>query len=261
MEDSSKTLDEAIEKAKQEKPVRYPILDIAENIEEIREVCLNAAPYITKMNPELVKPAVWEFTGKVVLEMILETFKYLNERKSVDYAKVFINWGQLATMGISYAVTKTADKNGTFNPYIEVGHDMLYETPSSEYDDLMTSDMANTLNEEGIPHLHPMFYEQRGEIVKICQKVATTLLNHSKIDVQHAESLTFVVVAFFRKMKEWLINHKDDNGETSQSIRFGRLVIFGIDKRKDGTYFISVTPAQTLKMEYAKGDDKSEVNS
>lgn len=244
----TQTLDNMISSANAEKPERKPLLNFSENVAEIREICLAAAPYVKQMNNELLEPEPWEVLVQGVIQVLKETFKFLNENKSPDIGEVFIEYGSIMKIAISSAVTKTADKVGTFNPCIYVGQDLAFGF--SDYNDLMTSDMAATLKDEGIEYMHPMFYEQREQMKEICKRAASVLAADFGIEMFDYESLTYFIVAFFRKAKEFLTEHKDDG----MSFYVGRLIKMGIEKHKDGTYFIFVTPAQEFKMENAKGD-------
>ena len=244
----AQTLDDMITSANKERVERKPLLNFSENVNEIREICLEAAPYVKEMNEELMEPDPWELVVQGVIFVLKETFMFLNENKSKDFKEVFIDYGTLMKVAISYAETKTAGKAGTFNPCIYVGKDLDYNT--TEYNDLMTVDMKKTLEEEGIPYMHPMFFEQREQIKEICSRAARKITADFGVAMYNSESLSYFLVAFFRKAKEWLIKHED----ASPVFYIGRLIKMGIEKHKDGSFFIYVSPAQQFKMEYAKGD-------
>lgn len=244
----TQTLDEMISSANKELPDRKPLLNFSENVEEIREICLRACPYVREMNNELLEPEPWEVLIQGVIYVLKETFAMLNDNKSPDVGEVFIEYGTLMKIAISAAVTRTADKVGTYNPCIYVGKELEYGF--SDYNDLMTSEMAQTLKSEGLEFLHPMFFEQREQIKDICERASRRLESEMGIQMFDYESLTYFVVAFFRKAKEYLVEHKDED----MQFYIGRLIKMGIEKHKDGTYFIYVTPAQEFKMENAKGD-------
>lgn len=245
-----KTLDDMITSANNELPDRKPLLNFSENVEEIREICLRACPYVKEMNPELLEPEPWEVLIQGVIYVLKETFAMLNANKSPDIGEVFIDFGSLMRLAISTAVTKTGDKAGTYNPAIYVGKDLEYGTVAADYNDLATTEMAQKLREEGIEYMHPMFYEQRAQIKDICENAARRLTPEMGIEMLDYEALTYFVVAFFRKAKEYLIEHKEDQ----PSFYVARLIKMGIEKMKDGTFFIYITPAQEFKMENAKGD-------
>lgn len=244
----TQTLDEMISSANKVDVERKPLLNFSANVDELREICLQAAPYVKEMNDELMEPDPWELVIQGVIMVLKETFAFLNENKSTEFHEIFINYGSLMKVAVSYAETKTASKVGTFNPCIYVGKDLDYNV--REYNDLMTADMAKTLKDEGIPYMHPMFFEQREQIKEICSRAAKNITADFGIKMFNSESLSYFVVAFFRKAKEWLIEH--ETGDPSFYI--GRLVKMGIETHKDGTHFIYVSPAQQFKMEYSKGD-------
>lgn len=242
------TLDDMISSANSQRVDRKPLLNFSENIDEIREICLAAAPYIKEMNPELMEPDPWEIVIQGVINVLKETFAFLNDNKSKDVQEVYINYGSLMKLAISSAVTKTADKVGTFNPCIYVGKDLDYNT--RDYNDLMTPEMAATLEKEGIRLMHPMFFDQRAQMKEICSRAARNIAEDCGIQIFDSECLTYFLVAFFRKAKEYLIARQDD----APVFYVGRLIKMGIEKHKDGSFFIYVAPAQTFKMEYAKAD-------
>lgn len=250
MGNTTSSLDELIQSANEEKVEKRPLLNFSENVAELREICQMAAPYVKKMNPLLMEPDDWELIICGVIEMLKETFAFLRDNRSPEFSEVFINYGSLMKIAISHAVTKTGEKCGTFNPCIYVGDDLKYETSPEKYNDLMTSEMSKTLESEGIPFLHPMFYEQRKQIAEICSRAARTIADECAIELYDSESLTYLFVAFFRKAKEWLIEHEEDE----PVFYIGRLIKMGIEIHKDGSKFIYVSPAQEFKMEYAKMD-------
>ena len=250
-------LDKAIEESNIERAQRFPLLDIATNVQELSEICEEAAKYVTEMNDELFKPEPWEFVAQTAMQVLLATFKYLNKRKSKEFAEVYIDMGQLFQVAICYGETKNGDKNGTFNPVIRVGHDMAYEHKDESYNDSMTAAMAGELEDMGLKYLHPMFYDNKEQMKDIFATAANNLTTKYGIKIPEPEALSYIIVAFFRKAKEYFIAHKDE--PDGVEIKLGRLITMGIDKEADGNYFIYVSPAQEFKMENSKGDDGSEM--
>lgn len=254
----SKTLEEATKEANIDRAQRFPLLDINTNVEEIREIAQRAMPYVREMCSDLMEPSPWEFCTQIVMQMLRSTFGYLNQRKSTEFKEVYINLGTLMKVSICYGETKSGDKVGTFNPSIEVGHDLAYEFREEPYNDAMSNDMAGQLEEIGMTYLHPMFYDVREEMKKICETAAANIMARYGIKVTESESLSYVLVAFFRKAKEWLLEHKDDNDGYGAEFELGRLITMGIEKHADGSYFIYIAPSPEFKMDNAKGDDKTE---
>lgn len=253
-----KPLDEAIKEANIDRAKRFPLLDINTNIEEIREIAQRAAPYVREMCPDLMEPEPWEFTTQIVIQMLRTTFGYLNKRKSTEFKEVYLNMGTLMKVAICYGETPTGDKVGTFNPVIEVGKDLDYTYREEPYNDAMSTEMAKELEDAGMRYLHPMFYDIRKEMHEICETCKANIQAYYQIRVEEADSLSYVLVAFFRKAKEWLLEHKDDNDGYGAEFSIGRLVTMGIERHADDTYFIYVTPSPEFKMDNAKGDDKTE---
>ena len=142
-----KTLDEAIEQANVERANRYPLLELSENVEELSKIAEMAADYVVQMNDELMKPEPWEFVVRVVIETMEETMKYLDQRKSTEFAEIYIDFGTLFRISICYAETQQNDLNGTFNPAIRIGHDMAYDKRNESYNDAMSAKMAGELED------------------------------------------------------------------------------------------------------------------
>lgn len=254
----AKTLDDAIKEANIDRAKRFPLLDINTNIEEIREIAQRAIPYVHEMCPDLMEPEPWEFTTQIVMQLLRATFGYLNKRKSTEFKEVYLNLGTLMKVSICYGETKTGDKVGTFNPAIEVGRDLDYAFREEPYNDAMSNDMAQELEAAGMKYLHPMFYDVRKEFHEICETTKANIQANYQIKVTESDSLSYVLVAFFRKAKEWLIEHKDDNDGYGAEFSLGRLIDMGIEKHADESYFIYLTPSPEFKMDNAKGDDKTE---
>ena len=255
----SKSLDEAIQSANTDRARRFPLLDITDNVAEIREIAQMAAPYVREMNPELLEPEPWECLVQIVMQFLRATFEYLDKRKSTEINEIYIDLGTLMRVSIFYGETKKGDKVGTFNPGISVGRDMAYEFREEPYNDAMSADMANDLEEIGMRYLHPMFYDIREEMKKICETVAANMVALYGVRILDSESVSYIVVAFFRKAKEWLVEHKDDDEGYGAEINLGRLITIGIEKRADGDHFIYITPSPEFKMDNAKGDQKTEM--
>lgn len=252
-----KTLDEAIEQANVERANRYPLLELSENVEELSKIAEMAADYVVQMNDELMKPEPWEFVVRVVIETMEETMKYLDQRKSTEFAEIYIDFGTLFRISICYAETQQNDLNGTFNPAIRIGHDMAYDKRNESYNDAMSAKMAGELEDMGLKYLHPMFYDNKEIFKEIFEKTANNIAAKYGAKIPESESLSYIVVAFFRKAKEYLISQKDTPG--GLEIKLARILTMGIEKEADGDYFISIIPGQEFKMEHAKSNAKSEI--
>ena len=118
--------------------------------------------------------------------------------------------------------------------------------------------MAKELEESGMKYLHPMFYDVRKEMHEICETTKANIQARYQINVMESDSLSYVLVAFFRKAKEWLIEHKDDGEGYGAEFSLGRLIEMGIEKHKDDSYFIYIAPSPEFKMDNAKGDNITE---
>lgn len=252
-----KTLDEAVKEAEKGRVMRYPLWDFKQNVAEIREIATAAQKYVHELNPEICEPPVWEFVPQTVQQVMVASFEYLNKRKSREHNQVYMDFGALMTIGINYAETAEADKEGTFNPWIKVGRELSYAFREEPYNDAMSTDMAKELKDMGMQYLHPMFYDVREQMKEIFETASGIIESKYGYEIPDSDTLSYVVVAFFRKVKEYLIEHKD-NVEVDLEINLGRIMVFGIEKEADGNYNIYITPSPKIKMEHSKGDDITE---
>ena len=251
------SLDEAIQEANIERAARYPLLELSENVEELQKIAEMAADYVPQMNDELMKPEPWEFVVRAVIEVMRETCKYLDARKSTEFAEIYINFGTLFKISICYGEMNQNDLNGTFNPVISVGHDMAYDKRGESYNDAISAKMQGELEDMGLKYLHPMFYDNKEIMKEIFEKAANAIASKVGMNIPETEALSYVVVAFFRKAKEYLISQKDTPG--GLEIKLARILTMSIEKEADGDYFIAIIPGQEFKMEHAKSNAKSEM--
>lgn len=255
-------LDKKIEQASVEKALRYPMMRIKDNLKEIREIGERAQDYFVKLDPEVLRPNRWEPIPQITMDFLNSVFKYLGDRKTTEVAEIYLNVGNIMRVSIEYASTKGADKEGTLNPKITVGPDMDFN--KREYEDSMTIEQAETLRVDGCEHLPIQFFDDRKVIKEICMELKPKLYTNYGIKITDSSwgIIPLSVVAFFRCAKDWLIQHKDD-GECGVQINLGNTVFIGVEKEgleeDDVEYFIYITPGQNFKLDYAKGDDKTEV--
>lgn len=252
-----KTLDEAVREAEVGRAYRYPLWDFKQNVVELREIATATQKYVHELNPDIAEPPTWEFVMQTVRQLMITAFEYLNQRKSTEYNEVSMQLGTLMTIGISYGETFEADKEATFNPWIKVGKDISYLHRAEAYNDDMSREMAKEMEDMGMTYLHPMFYDVREQMKDILKTVASIMESKYYTRIPNSDTLSYVMVAFFRKAKEYLISHFE-NGEEDVEINIGRVMVFGIQKEADGDCFIYVTPSPEIKMEHSKGDHITE---
>lgn len=252
-------LDQKIEKATVEKAMRYPLVGIKDNLAEIREIGQMAQDYFTELDPEVLRPSRWEIIPQITIDFLDSVFKYLGDKKRTDVAEIYLRLGDIMTPAIEYATTKGADKDGTLNPKITIGPDMAFD--KTDYDDSITMEQAQILEADGCNHLPIQFFEDREVIKEICLELKPKLYSRYGIKLmQNWALIPLAFVAFFRCAKKWLINHKDD-GECGVEINIGDYVFMGIQKEGDDDdveYIMYITPGQKFKLDYAKGDEKTE---
>lgn len=253
------TLDEQIEKATAEKALRYPLMGFKDSLKEIREISEAAQDYILTLNPEVMRPNRWEVIPQITIDFIGGVLNYLGERKSTDVAEVYLNVGNLMTVFIEYGTTSGANKEGTLNPKVTIGTDLLMET--EEYNDEVSIEQADILTIEESELLPIQFFDDRKVIKEICLEIKPKLYSNYGIKLGKEWGLIpLCAVAFFRCAKDWLIKHKDD-GPCGVYIKLGNLLEFGIEKEgpdDDVEYHTYITPGQSFKQDNSKNDADTE---
>lgn len=254
-------LDKRIEDATVEKALRYPLIGIRDNLTELRLIGESAQDYITTLNPDLIRPGRWEVIPQIAMDFLKEVYRYLGERKRTDVSEVYLDLGDIMRVSIEYTATAKADKEGTLNPKIVVGNDMLLET--TEYNDDITFEQAEILRADECAGLPAQFFENRKVIKDIAMAVKPKLMTQYGIKISDSSwtAIPCAFVAFFRCAKKWLTEHKDD-GPRGVDINVGNIVSIGIEKEglegEEPDYFLFITPGQVFKHNYAKGDNDTE---
>jgi hypothetical protein len=254
-------LEAKMHQASLERQTRYPLLSITDNLKEIREIAEKTQDYMVELNPELLRPQLWESIPRIAMEFIEHAFAYMGDRKTTEFGEICLPLGKIMTVGVEYATTEGSDKEGTFNPFIRIGKEMDYDYKDEPYDNSIDVNMASLLREEQCENLMGQFFDNRKEIKTISQSVTSILLNNYGIKFLDWTLVPLTFVAFFRKAKEYLISHKDD-GECGVEINFGDAVTFGIEKEgwdDDISYRIYIIPGQKPKLNNAKDDSKTEL--
>lgn len=264
------SLDEKIQQANIERQRKYPLLDISDNRAEIREIAQKTQDYIVELNPEVRRPHIWESIPRIVIEFITKAFESLKDKSVIELGEVTLTLGDITTLGVNYTTTSDADKFGNITPFCICRSEWKYENASLPYQDAVPSDIAKILEEEDCVGLPIQFYENREQIKEISVAAFKTLHTNYGIkfsaDVDDTRTwwlIPLIVLAFMRKAKEFLIEHKDD-GEIGVTINFADLISFGI--RKEGgmdeddpiDYILFIEPGQIFKKENAKSDGDTE---
>lgn len=243
---SKKIKDEELEKRK-----RYPILDIVNNREEIREIAEQTIAYAGELYPELKGLSKYVIVPRIVIEVMLQYYKLIDSKKAKG-KNVYINIGDFLNIGIEYGDTATGDKLGTFNPIIKTGPELQYYN-----DDPSKNELTKTL---------PVFNsEDESQLEFVCKNTQNVLKSNFGIIVDEWTSISKIFTSFLRVTRDYLIKHKDDEGaEAGLDIYLGTVLDIGIaaeDTDNGVEYIIQFAPGQTFKFDNAKSDEDSEKES
>jgi hypothetical protein len=259
-------LEERIRKAEIEKERRYPLLNIVDNRKEIRDISMAAQDYMSELNPELKKIKVWEAIPRIVIEFIQASFTKLSRADAMNNGSSSIIIGDIMELGVDGLRTNDGDKDGNITPLIKCRSEFKYENVNLPYRDEISADDAAILREENCEGLPVQFFDNREEIKEISIIAKKSLETNYGIMFGNSDDwyiIPLIVVAFFRKTRDYLVKHKDD-GEIGVAISFANLLKIGIIKEggiEEGDpvdYFLYINPEQVFKKDNAKGDDITE---
>ena len=237
---SKKIKDEELQKRK-----RYPILDIVNNREEIREISEQTLEYMGELYPELKDLATWEIVVRVVMETMIQYYKVVDSKKKKGQS-IFITIGDFLTIGIEYGETN-GDKVGTMNPIITTGPELQY------YND---DDEKNKLSQT-IPVLNT---EDQSQMEFVAKNVQNILKSNYGIVIEPWTIIPRMFTAFLRVSRDYLIRHKDAESY-GMDIYLGNVLDIGIAKEDTDNgveYIIQYAPGQTFKFDHAKSDEETE---
>ena len=259
-------LDEKIQQANIERARKYPLLMIVDNRKEIREISISAQDYMVELNPELKKVKIWEVIPRITIEFILAALKKLNKSDAMNEGESTIIIGDIMEIGIDGMFTTDGDKDGNITPLIKTRSEFKYENVSLPYRDEMTIDQLKVLQSENCEGLPVQFYDNREEIKEISKMAMKVLLSDYGVKMGGDDEwyiIPLTVVAFFRKTRDWLVEHKDD-GEAGVEINFANLINIGISKEGGFSdddpvdYVLYIQSEQIFKKDNAKDDGKTE---
>lgn len=252
------SLEGKIKQAERERIQKYPLLDITNNRKEIREISELACEYARELNPSMKPIKTWEIAPRITMEFINQTYSYLASKTSSDNGEVSVELGNILTMSIEFTYIANADKDGTFNPRITVGSDLVFDTDkqaSSSCEETALDDSEETL------YLLPEFYKNREEIQTIAQNTMLVLAKDYELTISNWSYVVLIFVAFMRKAKDYVVLHKDDT-EFGIDIDLGDVIGIGIEKYGDDEevgYCFYIKPKRSEKMG-SKDDNKSELH-
>jgi hypothetical protein len=263
-------LEEKIKQATVEKHRRYPLLDVTDNRAEIREISQAAQDYMVELCPSVKRLRIWEAIPTIVIEFMIAAFGELSKADAMKLGESSVIIGNLFEIKLKGMLTSDGDKMGNISPSITCRSEFKWEDKDLPYIDNIMVDQAEILREEQCEGLPVQFFEDRETIKRICTTAAGPLTNDYGITVGEHDwwLISLVVVAFFRKAKEWLINwgesHKNDDTigvdiNLADVISLGINKEGGIDEDDPVTFVLSITPQQIFKKDHAKGDDSTEL--
>ena len=244
---------------------RFPLLDITDNREQICKISMATQDYMIELNPDMKKLKIWEAIPRIVIEFINASFTQLQKEDITKTGVTSAVIGDIMEIGLEYMETTDADKDGNITPRIKCRSEWKYENALLPYVDDIPIDMAKIMQDEKCEGLPVQFFENREQIEKISKLAAAVLRDPYGIMVMDSDwfLIPFTFMAFMRKAKEFLIEHKDDEG-IGVNINFADLINLGITKEggiEEGDpvdYILYITPQQIFKKDNAKDDGKTE---
>lgn len=257
-------LEQKVKQSRIERERKYPMLDITDNRKEIREIAEATQDYMVQLNPDVVRLKIWESIPRITMEFILAAFTKLDKAEAKKEGETSVVIGDLMEVGVQHLTTTDADKQGSLNPVIRCRSEFKWENVSLPYHDEVPVDIANVLRDENCEGLLVQFYDNRAEIKEISDLAIRNLINYGiQFGANDWWIVPLVVVSFFRKTRDWLVEHKDD-GELGVEIRFADIMKIGV--RKEGgmeeddpvDYILYIAPDQIFKKDNAKGDETTE---
>lgn len=255
------TLEEKTAEAERERAVRYPLWDLPNNRKELREISEQAMKLLTEgdhaLRPDMLPISMWEVVPRITMEVLQAIVNYLVAHRSVDVSEVYLTFGKLFDIGIEFIVMNNSENPTSFNPKIHVLSELSYEMKDVPYDDLVSVEDGQILREENSEWLPIQFFEERETLYEIVKGLISfpngrdgVLATKYGITLFDWTILYSVTLAFFRAMKQYLIDHKDDQ-EVGLEFDLGRIIKFGIAKNgddDDDDYDIFIIPGQEFKV-------------
>lgn len=242
-----------IEKEQVERAKRYPLLDIQNNREEIRTIAQETIKYAAELYPRLEGIEYWEIIARTAIEFMNQYIKLANSKKSTKNC-VMIPMGEFMSVGVEYGETADSDKDGTYNPIITIGPELAYDNENPENNKLRKNP--------------PVFNEDDEQNIDfICKSTQNVCKSKYTIIFEDHKDIARLTFAFFRQIRQYLIDHKDDESTSDfdygLDIDLGNVLDIGICKYDvDGVvnYAIQFSPGQSLKV-LVKDDEDTETKN
>lgn len=243
-------LAEEVERAEKERAKRYPLLDVVNNLEDLRRISEDTVKYAGEMYPDLGEAldGLWEVVIRTSLEFSKSVFKILEKEKSTKASMVSVEIDNFMRFGIEYGTTEDGDKDATFNPIVTILGDMVYDNDNPE-------------ETEKVVQVAQYLGENDNTIETICKDTQTTMQTKYGVIIEDWRNILRIFIAFAVQTRAYLIDHKDDN-DYGMDINFGNVLDIGIERYgledEKIQYCIQFAPHQIPKLENAKNDDNTE---
>ena len=258
-------LEQKVQQANIENQRRYPMLAIVDNRKEIREISQATQDYLVEMNPDMKRVKLWEVIPRIVMEFINASFKKLSKDDAAKKGSSSVIVGDIMELGVDGIRTKDGDKDGNLTPFIKCRSEFKYENINLPYMDEVPIDDAKIMREEKCEGLPIQFFEERETIKEIANDARIVLSDNYGVTMLEDDwfMIPLVVLAFFRQVRKYLVDHKDDD-EIGIDINFAELIKIGITKEgglEEGDpvdYVLYITPNQIFKKDNAKDDGATE---
>lgn len=252
-------LQQMTEEQRLERFRKHPLLDVVNNIKELREIGENAKEIIRGIHPGIVDTMDWQLVIRVTMEFISASVKYLTKLRSTEYDIVYLDLGDIMQIGIEFK-RFDAEKEGTFNIAIRPKSGFLYEGQ-----DLRLLGESVQADNEGLAlrYLYGDYNLNIKQLKEICSIAINSLIKDYSVDVsiEHWELILLVFHGFMTAARVFLIANKD-GGDAGYEIDLGNVVNIGIEKFEEDEeglceYELYITPGQILKLS-GKDDGETE---
>lgn len=239
-------LEKKTEEVRLERQKRYHMVEIKNDIEEIREMAERTMTYAIELYPEMVGIPDWNVVVMTSVQFIRQIYTYLASIRDKDKAEVFVDLGEFIRFSIEYGITESADKDATFNPKAIAKSEMYYDNEDASKNKLRTD----------VPEI------DFSSLESIAISAQNTLRSDFGYILGDWRYIIYITVSFLRIVRDYLIQHRNDK-DYGCMINFAELITFSIERfGEEGEpeqYQITFGPGKAFKLP-SKGDDKSENN-
>ena len=229
-------LEKRTEEVRKEREKKYHLTEIRNNREEIRKMGERCATYAVEIYPELESIPDWSVAPVTTIEFVKQVYQYLAKMRKKEMQETFLDFGKFARFSIEFGVTETADGDATFNPKITVMEEMTYDNENPENNKIS---------------METPVIDMSSDIESVAVATSNNLKALCDLHFEDWRGIVQVVAAFFRVVKEYLIEHKDDN-PYGITINFAEVLDLCIEKYNEEDdkvgYAINFGPGKELKL-------------